>query len=318
MNTLVKTTLTLALVAALCCMAAATAGARTNKDAVKKGVHWMRAAGLTQYPGTGFQADALSALVAGKRAGASVPAKSRQRFLSAITNSANSYASSAGSSAKVMLAAVAGGQNPRCFGPSGEKTDFYDALMSDYDSSTGQFGKSAFDQALAMLALRAAHAKVPSKAVKFARKARGQFGWGFAMRASGGDDIDSTTIMIQGMRAAGVSRKDGGLKSAMKWVVFQRNADGGYNPATSKTPGETQADSTAYAVMAGGAMGMYSRQMARARRALRALQQGNGAFRSQPSSNSEFHGISTANAVLALSGRHFPVVVRSKSASACK
>lgn len=310
--------LTLALATALLlALAAVASAATTDKAAVKKGVHWMRGAGMSQFPETGFQADALSALIAAKRNGVKVTNAQRERFLKPIRNDANSYAVSAGSAAKVVLAAVAGGENPRCFGPIGEKTDFLDVLDAEYNQGRGQFGKTAFDQALAMLALKAAHQKIPSKAVKFAKSRRGSYGWGFALSKKGGDDVESTAILIQGLRAAGVSKKDGALRAALKWITYQRNTDGGYNPTTAKVAGETQADTTAYAIQAADSVGAYRAIMKKAKRALRALQQRNGSFRSQPSANSEFHGISTSNAVLALSGRHLPVVVRKTAAKPC-
>ncbi len=293
------------------------ASAKSNKTAVKKGAHWIRAAGLGQFPGTGFKADTLSSLMAAKKIGVSVPLKSRERFLKAVRDDANSYAATAGSTAKVVIAAVAGGENPRCFGPSGEKSDFMDALLSEYKSSTGQFGKTAFDHGFALIAFKAAHVKPPSKAVKFAKSRRGKYGWGFGLVKKGGDDVESTAVMIQGLRAAGVSKKDSSLRAAMRWITYQRNTDGGYNPTVSKTPGETQADTTSYAIEAGDAMGMYSSLMNKAKRALRALQQSNGSFRSAPSANSDFHGISTGNAVLALSGQHFPVVARRTTPKDC-
>lgn len=308
------------LVAALTCLAVTaqvSAAARTDKAAVKKGVHWIRTAKLKQFPGTGFRSDALSALVAARRNGVSVSAAARERMLKAVRDEANSYAGTAGEAAKVILAAVAGGENPRCFGPSGERTDFLDVLESEYDAKTGRYGRTAFDHGLAMTALRAAHAKVPAKAVAFARSRRGQFGWGFGLVKSGGDDVESTAVMIEGLRAAGVRKGDRGLRSALRWITYQRNTDGGYNPKTSTIPGETQADTTAYAIRAADSMGMYVALMRRAKRALRALQQKNGAFRSQPSADSDFAGIATTNAVLALTGRHLPVVVRRKAAERC-
>lgn len=318
MTTARKTTI-LALLALLsfAALGSTAVAAKNNKDAVKKGVKWIRGAGLSQFPGTGFQSDTLSALVAAKKAGAYVPTSSRERFLKAVREDANSYAQTAGSAAKVMMAAVAGGENPRCFGPSGERTDFYDVLMSEYHSSRGQFGTSAFDHALALIALKASHIKVPSKAVKFAKSRRGKYGWGFALSKKGGDDVESTALMIEGLRAAGVKKSDGSLKAAMRWITYQRNTDGGYNPTTAKTPGETQADTTAYAIRAADSMGAYSSLMKRAKRALRALQQNSGAFRAQPSANSDFHGIATGNAVLALAGGHYPVVVRKTTPAPC-
>ncbi len=295
--------------------------ARTDKGAVKQGVKWMRGTSLKQFPGTGFQSDALQALMAARRAGASVPAATREKFLRPVRDNANSYALTAGSAAKVILAAVAGGENPRCFGPvsknGDERSDFVDALMAEYDAKTGRFGVSAFDHGLALTALKAAKVKIPSRAVRFAKSRRGKYGWGFGLVKSGGDDIESTAVMIQGLRAAGVKKSDSALRAALRWVTYQRNSDGGYNPVTSKTAGETQADATAYVVQAAASMGAQRPLMKKAKRALRALQQRDGSFRAQPSSNSEFKGISTANVVLALSGRHLPVVTRRTPARAC-
>lgn len=321
-NLFTPTIALIALLLALVLVAAAAPAqaASTDKAAVKKGVSWMSHASLKQFPGAGFQADALVALAAARRGGTAVRASSRERFLKAVRGEANSYATTAGSTAKVIIAAVAGGENPRCFGPgrtAAERSDFVDALMADYDSRSGQFGSTAFDHGLALIALKAAHVKSPSKAVRFAKQRRGKFGWGFGLVKRGGDDVESSAVMIQGLRAAGVKKSDGALRAAMSWVTYQRNADGGYNPNTSTTAGETQADATSYVILAADAMGTHRGLMKKAKRALRALQQRDGSFRAQPSANSAFKGISTSNAVLALSGRHLPVVRRKTAPKPC-
>lgn len=316
------------LVAALAVVVAADA-ASTNAKTVKSAVKYMGSGGLAQWGGggyasTGFKTDAVSALAAAKKAHISVPSKTRTRFIEFIESNANDYiggsgptaASQAGKAGKLVLGAVAAGKNPKCFGPSGDKLNLVSAIDSGYSSSKGQYGNSAFDHALAILALKAAHEKVPSKAIKFARERRGKYGWNFSLSKSAGDDIESTALMIQALRAAGVSRKDGGLKSAYRWVTYQRNTDGGFNPGSAA--GETQADTTSYAVMAGDALG-YSNNKAKV--ALRRLQKSSdpaGAFRSTPSADGTAgFGISTSNAVLALSGAHFPVVKRSKKGQPC-
>lgn len=286
---------------------AAVAAARNDKAAVKAGAKWMAKAPISQFPGTGFQSDAVQAMVAAKRAGAKVKTSSRNRFRDAVKADANSYAQSAGSAAKVILAAVSAGNDPRCFGPTGEQSDFVAIVRDEYNSKTGQYGRTAFDHGLAMIALKAAHTKIPSKAVKFAKSRRGKFGWGFGLVAKNGDDIESTAIMIQGMRAAGVSRKNKGLMAAMNWITYQRNTDGGYNPNVSTVALETQADTTAYAIMAADAMNSHKRLMKKAKRALRALQKTNGGFRNSVSVDGTQKGIQTSNAVIALSGAHFPV-----------
>lgn len=304
--------LALSLLAMAVATAAVAQAATTDKAAIKQSVRWMRKAGLAQFPGPGFKADAVSALVAARRSGVRVPSSSVARFTDSLKDSTADYAAGAGSAGKLTLAAVAAGENPRCFGPASGKTDLVAVIRSDYRASTGQFGNSAFDQALALLALKAAHEKVPSKAVSFAKARRGKYGWNFAMSKRSGDDVEGTAIMIQALRAAGVSRRSSALKAAYRWITYQRNQDGGYNPNTPQ--GETQADATAYVISAAKSLG---RNEARAKRALRALQKRGGAFRSQPSAESEFHGIATSDATLALSGRHFPVVKRKRAGRSC-
>jgi len=112
------------------------------------------------------------------------------------------------------------------------------------------------------------------------------------------------------LRAAGVKKSDSGLKSAYKWITYQRNQDGGYNPDGENR--ETQADTTSYAIRAADALGKTGGLTKKSKTALRALQQRNGAIRSTPNVQGDYMGISTANGVLALSGQHYPVVVRSK------
>jgi hypothetical protein len=300
-----------ALLVALAC--AAVAEAKTNKQAVSKGATWIRKARLSQFPGTGFQSDTISALAAAKKIGVSGTPDTIKRFRKVIEADASSYAGSAGASGKLILAAVASGARPRCFGPDKDnKSDLYNILMSNYNKDSGQFGRTAFDQGLAMVALKAAHQKVPSKAVSFVKKRRGKYGWNFAMSAKSGDDVESTALIIEGMRAAGVSKKSSILHAGYRWITFQRNPDGGYNPDLPQ--GETQADTTAYAIRAADALGIDNKK---AKRALRALQKNTGSFRSTPGVDGDFKGIATSNAVTALAGSHYPVIARSKADVGC-
>lgn len=294
---------------------AAVAQASTNKGSVKKGVSWIGKAGLSQFPGTGFRADTISALHASRKIGVKVSTKTMNRFLDSVKEDSTNYVGSAGATGKVILAAVASGQNPRCFGPASGKSDLRNILVSDYNSKSGQFGHTSFDHALALLALKAAHEPIPSKAVTFAKQRRGKYGWNFAMSKSAGDDVESSALMIEALRAAGVSKKSSALKAAYKWITYQRNVDGGYNPDNPNT--ETQADTTAYAIRAFDALGIQNKYSKSAKRALRALQKKNGSFRSSPATESDYHGIATSNAVLALAGQHYPVVARSKAGQGC-
>ena len=295
----------IAVTAILCLALATTAAAATNQGANKKAVKWMGKTSLSQFPSTGFRADAVSALTA-----AGAPAKTRSRFIGSVEDGALDYTQGAGQTAKVILAAVAAKRNPQCFGPTGSKTDFYSQLMGDYKN--GRFGATSFDQALSMLALKAARRPIPKAAVNFVKKSRGAHGWNFALSSSKGDDVESTALQIEALRAAGTSKKNKALRAAYKWMTLQRNSDGGYNPDTPQ--GETQANATAYAIRAADALGINN---SKAKRALRALQQKNGAFRSSPGIAGEFAGIATSDAVIALSGKHYPVATLKKPGTSC-
>lgn len=291
---------------------AGTAQAASNKSTVKKATKWMSTTSLTQFQGPGFRADAVSAFAAAKRIGANYKSTARNRFIDDVEDEAANYSVTSGATGKVMLAAVAASKNPRCFGNTGSKVDLYNLLMSSY-SSNGKFGATAFDQALAMLALKAAKQTIPSAAVKHVKDARGKNGWNFALSSARGDDVESTALIIEALRAAGVKKSDRALKQAYRWMTYQRNTDGGFNPSTAA--GETQANTTSYAIRAADAMG---KNLTNAKRALRALQMKNGSFRSTPNDKGTAGaGIATTDAVIALSGAHFPVVVRKTRAKSC-
>lgn len=291
---------------------AGAAQAASNKTAVKKATKWMTTTSLTQFQGTGFRADAVSAFAAARRIGANYKSSARNRYIDDVEDEAANYAVTSGATGKVILAAVAASKDPRCFGKAGEKMDLYNQLMSFY-SSNGKFGATAFDQALAMLALKAAKQRIPSAAVKHVKDVRGKNGWNFAMSSARGDDVESTALIIEALRAAGVKKSDRALKQAYRWMSYQRNTDGGFNPGAAA--GETQANTTAYAIRAADAMG---KNLTKAKRALRALQMKKGSFRSTPTDEGTAGaGIATTDAVIALSGAHFPVVVRKKPGKSC-
>jgi hypothetical protein len=300
---------------------ASVASASSNTETVKKAVAWMNNAGLSQWSsGIGFRSDAVSALAAARKAHVSVPSKTMARFIDNVEENALDYSGEAGPTAKLLLAAISAGKNPRCFGAAGERQDLVAVLEGTYNAKTGQYGESAFSHGFALAALKAAHEKVPAKAITYAKSKRGKYGWNYAMSKNSGDDVESTAIIIEGLRAAGVSRKDAALKSAYKWITNQRNTDGGYNPATpaaGAAAGETQANTTAFAIEAADAMGIDNKKAKRALRALQKKSGGKGAFRSSVSTEGEFPGISTSDPVIALSGSHYPVVARSRKGQSC-
>jgi hypothetical protein len=295
-------------------VSAAVAHSATTKGAAKKGANWITHQPLSDYDYPGFKADAIQALTAARIAKLGIKSSETTRFIDSLEQDTD-FAVTAGATGKLILAAVATGKNPRCFGPTkAAAIDLVALVRSFYDK--GRYGDSnshsAFDQGLAMLGLAAAGEKVPNKAVKFVQKRRAKFGWSFGLTTTAGDDIESTALLIEALRASGVSRTNGGVKAAFKWIRFQRNPDGGYSPSGAAQP--TNANATAYAIRAADALGRNEKD---AKKALRALQTSKGSFRLTPTERAAAPWLSTSDAVIALSGAHYPIVSRRSAAKSC-
>lgn len=263
------------------------AAAATDREAARAGATWLE--GLTI--GTvGQQADAIVALAATGR-----PAGKLRPRLARLTAAAPGYAITAGAAGKVVLATVAAGRNPRSLGG----VNYIARIRAQY--ALGRFGVSAYDQAYAMLALRAAGEPVPRAAITALRNTRAEGGWGFTLTRSGPDDVSVTGLLIEASRSAGVPATDFMLRRATAWLLAQRNRGGGYNIAGAGKP--TEANSTAIAICALRAMGRTP--SAATRLALRSLQESDGGFRFTRRVR-ESRLFATVDAVLALSGRSLP------------
>lgn len=261
--------------------------AQTDRQATQRGAAWLESLSIDS---VGQQADAIVALAAAGRSHVSLHSR-----LVAMRGSASSYATTAGAAAKVVLAAVAAGGNPQSLGGVNY------ILRIERQYAAGRYGATAYDQAYAMLALRAAGESVPPAAVRALRAARGTGGWGFALRKASPDDVAATGLVIEAMRAAGVARSDGALKGATTWLTAQANGRGGFHIDGRRRP--TEANSTAIAIRALRAMGRTP--SAATRRALRGLQEADGGFRFTAKAR-ESRLLATVDAVLALSGRRLP------------
>lgn len=307
----------LVVLLALTATLAVPAGASTNKTAVKKGSKFLTRSKLKVFD-YGFKADAIQALTAARKFGSGTKRSAIDRFLvgdktrPGLEGEAANYAVTAGATGKLMLAAVTAGRRSLCnFGnDEGGRVNLYALTESFY--SDGRYGDTAFDQGFAMLGLAAAHRRVPKEAVKFVKNHRGKYGWGFGLSKSTGDDVQSTALLIEALRAAGAKKSDKSLREAYKWLYAQRNPDMGYNHEGSG--GETNANATAMVIRAGDAVG---KDTSKAKRALRALQATNGSFRMTPSAEATSRVLSTSEAVIALAGRHYPVVTRKKAEKTC-
>lgn len=268
-------------------LAPSAALAQTDGQATQRGAAWLESLSI----GTvGQQADAIVALAAAGRSRASLEPR-----LTTLSASASAYATTAGGAGKVVLATIAAGGNPRALAG----VDYIARIERQY--SAGRYGVTAYDQALSMLALRAAGAPTPAAAVTALRAARGKGGWGFALRRTGPDDVSATGLTIEAMRAVGVSKTDPGLKGATAWLVAQVNTRGGFG--IDGRGRATEANATAIAIQALRAMGRTPATTTR--RVLRKLQEADGGFRFTATSR-ESRLLATLDAVVALSGHRLP------------
>jgi hypothetical protein len=298
MTKLKFTILLMSLILALATPAAADA---SDRAAAQAGAAWLSSA---VKPGAdGMAADAILAM----RAAGRLPAAEATRRARALRAGANGYARTAGATGKTILALVAArSANARCAG----NVDLLARLQSS--GRAGRYGTTIFDQTLAMLAAHALHAGPSQRAVNVLLNARGGGGWNFNMTRSGGrpDDVTSTAMAILAARAAGVSARNGTLRAGLRWLRAQRTLAGGF--ALGRRD-RNEANSTALAIQAAGAMG--SRDT-RAIRSLASLQRSGGAFQFTRN-DAGSRVLATNDAVVALSGHRLPVATLHRTPGRC-
>ncbi len=276
----------LALTLAAACLVATpvAANAATDAQAARTGALWMA---RQQNMAPGQQADTIVSMAAVGASKASLRGRLRT-----LTPRAAGYAGNPGAAGKIVLAATAAGVNPRRLGG----VNYVARIRAGYGD--GRYGTTTYDQAYAILALRAAREPVPAAAITALRRTRGAGGWGHSLNPRVRDDVSATAITIEAARAAGVSPRDPMLVQATAWMVAQRNRSGGY--AITGRGGPTEANSTALVVRALRAMGR--RPAPATVRQLRALQERDGGFRFTRTIR-ESRVLATADASLALAGR---------------
>jgi len=193
----------------------AVAATPADRAAAARAADWLAA----EQPGAmpaGQQADVMVAM----RITGTAP-KALAPRLAALAKAAPGYATEAGRTAKVVLGVVAAGGNPRRLGG----TDYIARLQSQ-QSSPGRYGRTAFDQGLAMLALRAATGRVPGAAASTLIGLASPDGWNLGLDASAGPDIDSTALSVVALSAAGTPCSSSPMRRARAWIATQRTGGG--------------------------------------------------------------------------------------------
>ncbi len=188
------------------------------------------------------------------------------------------YSADGGEVGKLILAAVASGEDPHNFGG-------YDLVVSltQHLSPTGQFGTDIqFRHALGMLALVAADEAVPPTTTEWLKDRQTSSG-GWAWTAGVAADTDTTAIALQALVAAGEPLTSASIVSAVNFLRTAQNDDAGfcYDPVSTWDT-TSNANSTAAAIQALVAAGEDLADWTKGGRtpveALRRFQKSDGAF----------------------------------------
>jgi len=273
------------LAGALALTGAGSAGAvgAADRAAAVRATAWLATEPPASMP-AGQQADVLVAMrITGRR-----PAALRPR-LRALSKAAPAYATGAGEASKVVMGALAAGANPSRLGG----VDYVARIRRD-SPSPGRYGSTAFDQALSMLALRAATGRVPTTAARTLLGLRSGPGWNLGLTTAEGPDIDSTALAVVALRAAGQRCTAAPIRAARRWIARQRSG-GGWSAYPGTGP---SANSTALVARADLACGASASAPLRV---IRRLQQRSGAIR-YTAAEPESRLLATTESVPALAG----------------
>ena len=258
----------------------------------------------------GSTADAVLALVAARTA----PGPVKDAFAYLRRQVGRGAVQGLGLRAKVAMAAVAGGANPRAFGG----VNLVRAI-ADSESGSGHYGEAAvFDQALAMLALQAAGVLPSTASRAWLRSAQcGDGGWQYDEPAGPGDsahcfdadapapgdfftsDSNTTGLAIQ------VLRTGAEVEDALAFLPTLRDGTAGWGYSQCCT--DTDLNSTALVIQAYVAAGVPVPEGGFV--ALRQSQLDCGAWPFQPGGAADIGG--TIGAILGILRQPLPVEPRS-------
>jgi hypothetical protein len=202
-----------------------------------------------------------------------------------------------GLAAKVALALIAAGEDPKAFGES----DLTAVIAAGFDPSTGFYGGGPYDSALAILALAQAAGEVPPEAIAGLVRARqpdGSYAFDGSM-AQGSGDSNTTALAVQALLIAGSGEE---VIPSLAYFRETQNADGGWTYQKPSAFGETtDSNSTALVIQALLAGGQDLAQWGDPVRALRALQQPSGALAFNADTPGD-NALATLQAIPALAG----------------
>ncbi|MCB9176913.1 MAG: hypothetical protein H6648_07100 [Caldilineae bacterium] len=179
--------------------------------------------GLADHPGFTVEA------IAGFR-GAGIPllgpqADAGRGLADFLAAQAGVYAADGAAPAgKALAGVVAAGLDPRRLAGG----DLIARVEATYSPTSRWYGASVWDQAWAIIGLRAAGRPVPPEAVAALASASAASGaWGGMPMAEAADG-DSTGLVLQALAAAGARAEQPEVAAALSWLEGMRQADGGF------------------------------------------------------------------------------------------
>lgn len=200
----------------------------------------------------GVTTDAVLALAAAGDANPNAAAALESAVMYLEAEGSGYASSGAGQAAKVALAAVAGGRDPRSFGG----TDLLAAIAAPPTTSvqhpvSGIYGDDLYDHALALLALAAAGEPVSDEQIAPLRDTQGaDGGWAFdGSTEPGVADSNTTALVLQALAATGHG-DDPMVAGGLQFLSTLLASDGSgvaYGPAETLV---ADANSTALALQA--------------------------------------------------------------------
>ena len=301
--------LVLSLVAAVPALAAIDTQAALGYLQTQQNADGGFGSGFSPESTVGSTADALHAIVA---AGAD-PATIEQEGNTPLTYLADNAATvdNAGDLAKMIMAVVAAGENPRNFGG----VDSVARLegMADADGLFITANDTFFSHILAVLAMASVQRPLPDGATAAIIDAQQENGaWAWDGSAGTDADTNTTAFAVQALIAAGEPGDGEAVTAALDYYRAIQNADGGWpyqSPSSFGT--DTDANSTAVTIQALIAAGEDPAAWTTAEggdpvSTLEAFQNESGAFAWQAAMPDD-NLLATVQALPALAGQAFPL-----------
>jgi prenyltransferase beta subunit len=195
----------------------------------------------------GMTADVLLAAAAVGDNGLGWAQEGAKTALSYLEANAGTIAK-AGETAKVVLALIASGENPRDLGG----VDLIAKLegMTGSDGRIGGEGDFINDHCYALIALSSARRPIPAKAVDYLLTRQiedGTWSWNGDTSAGSGDN-NTAAMAVIALIAAGVPADNAQIQKALTHLHGQQNPDGGF-PYIKPSPFGTASDANSTAVV---------------------------------------------------------------------